>query len=142
MLTDNFLCRYGASTSQHGKLLYDDTQYLLALALADKAIFGVNSVEDLWQLQIPSGENELILRWNDSVKGLPILRNATMQQGVSEEPLSKKTFDRIVKSVFKLSGYFGQATVHAIRRYLGKKVNGKLSRKTHRMQNSVMLRNK
>ena len=29
--------RYDASTSQHGKLLYDDTQYLLALAFADKA---------------------------------------------------------------------------------------------------------
>lgn len=97
------------------------------MALADKAIFGVNLVEDLWQLQIPSGENKLILRWNDSLKGLPILRNATMQQGVSEEPLSKKTFDHIVKSVFKLLGYFGQATVHAIRRYLSKKVNGKLS---------------
>ena len=47
-----------------------------------------------------------------------------MQQGVSEEPLSKKTFDRIIKSVLILSGYFGNATVHAIRRYLGKKVNG------------------
>lgn len=31
--------RYGASTSQHSKLLYDDTQYLLALALAYNAIF-------------------------------------------------------------------------------------------------------
>ncbi|MCJ1359649.1 MAG: hypothetical protein MMC33_009651, partial [Icmadophila ericetorum] len=114
---------YGASTSQHGKLLYDGTQYLLALALADKAIFGVNSAEDMWQLQIHPGDNELILRWTDSVKSLPVLRNATMQHGVSTEPLSKQTFDRIIKSVFKLSGYFGHATVHAIRRYLGKKVN-------------------
>lgn len=46
---------------QHRKLLYNDTQYLLALTLTDKAIFGVNSAEDLWQLQIPHGENELIL---------------------------------------------------------------------------------
>ena len=49
-----------------------------------------------------------------------------MHQGVSEEPLPKKTFDRIIKSVLNVSGYFGSATVHAIRRYLGKKVNGKL----------------
>ena len=53
---------YGASTSQHGKLLYDDTQYLLALALADKAFWGIDSVEDFWQLQIPPDESELILR--------------------------------------------------------------------------------
>ena len=50
-----------------------------------------------------------------------------MQHGVTEEPLPKRTFDRILKSVFNLSGYFGSATVHAIRRYLGKKVNGKWS---------------
>ncbi len=41
------------------------------------------------------------------------------------EPLPRKTFDRIVKSVLNASGFFGEATVHAIRRYLAKKVNGK-----------------
>ena len=48
-----------------------------------------------------------------------------MQNGVSEEPLPKKSLDRIFKAVLERSGYFGKATVHAIRRYLGKKVNGK-----------------
>lgn len=102
------------------------------MAVADHAIWGINSFEDLWQLQIPPGEDELILRWNDPAEALPILRNATMHYGVTEEPLPKATFDRIVKSVLNLSGYFGNATVHAIRRYLGKKVNGRWSRKTDR----------
>jgi len=97
------------------------------LALADNAVWGIDSFEDLWQLQIPPGEDELILRWNDSAEALPILRNATIQHGVTEEPLPKRTFDRILKSVLNVSGYFGNATVHAIRRYLGKKVNGKWS---------------
>ena len=48
-----------------------------------------------------------------------------MQQGITEEPLPKRTFNRILKSVLNLSGYFSNATVHAIRRYLGKKVNSK-----------------
>ncbi|KAL2036358.1 hypothetical protein N7G274_010925 [Stereocaulon virgatum] len=96
---------YGTSTSQHSKLLYDDTQHLIALALADNAFWGIDSFEDLWQLQIPPGEDELILRWkNDSTKALHILRNATMQHGVTEEPLPKRTFDRILKSVLNLSG--------------------------------------
>lgn len=73
---------------------------------------------------IPHDENEMILRWNDSVKHLPVLRNATMKHGVTEEPLPKRTFDRIIKSVLSLSGYFGNITIHAIRRFIGKKING------------------
>jgi hypothetical protein len=106
-------------------LIFDDTQYLLALAFADKAFYKIDSPEKFWQLQIPEGEEALILRWKDSVKGLPILRNATLEKGVSEEPLPKATFERIVRSVMRISGYFGFVTVHAIRRYVGKKLNGK-----------------
>ena len=47
-----------------------------------------------------------------------------MRDGVSDEPLLKKNFDRILKSVFNLSGFFGPATVHAIRRFVGKKIDG------------------
>lgn len=35
--------RYKTSTSQHDKLLHDDTQYLLAMALVDKAFYGIES---------------------------------------------------------------------------------------------------
>ncbi|KAL9118138.1 MAG: hypothetical protein Q9187_005320, partial [Circinaria calcarea] len=128
---------YGASTSQHSKLLYDDTQYLLALPFADKAFWGISSPEELWQLQIPPNEDELTLRWTDSAKHLPILRNATMIYGVSEEPLPKRTFDRIIKSVLNLSGYFGNATIHAIRRFIGKKINERyteVERSQHKTQ--------
>ncbi|KAL8706139.1 MAG: hypothetical protein Q9201_000774 [Fulgogasparrea decipioides] len=100
-------------------------KYLLALALADNAIYGIESADDLWQLQIPLGDTELPLRWNDSALALPILRNATMDKGVTEEPLPKSAFDRILKSVLNLSGYYRPVTVYAIRRYLAKKVNGK-----------------
>ena len=115
--------RFGASTSQHGKLLYDDTQYLLALAIADHAIYGIDSVEDLWELQIPANENELLLRWHKEVRELPIIRNATQYRGVVEEPLPRETFQNILKQILKLSGYFGTPTIHAIRRGLGKPVD-------------------
>ncbi|KAI9764363.1 MAG: hypothetical protein M1840_008501 [Geoglossum simile] len=114
---------YGASTSQHMKLIFDDTQYLLALVFADEAFYGIKSPEKFWQLQIPEGEELLPLRWEDSVKNLPILRNATLENGVFKEPLPKATFERIVRFVMRISGYFGFATVHAIRRYVGKKLN-------------------
>ena len=111
-------------------MIFDDTQYLLALAFADKAFYDVDSPEKFWQLQIPKGEEALILRWDDAVQNLPILRNATLQDGVSEAPLPRHTFERIVRSVMRMSGYFGHATVHAIRRYLGKKLNGEVGEMT------------
>jgi hypothetical protein len=60
------------------------------------------------------------------VKHLLILHNATLEKGVFEKPLLKATFERIIRSVMQISGYFGSATVYAIRRYVGKKLNGRL----------------
>ena len=105
--------------------MYDDTQYLLALALADGALYGIESSEDLWDMSIPDGDDALPLRWKDEFLQLPIVRNATKAHGLTSAPLSKATFERILKSVLNLSGYFGTATIHAIRRALGKKLDGK-----------------
>lgn len=66
-----------------------------------------------------------LLNGIEEVLQLPILRKATKAHGVTNEALPKATFEGILNSVIKLSGYFGTATVHAIRRALGKKVDGK-----------------
>ncbi|MCJ1444888.1 MAG: hypothetical protein MMC23_005391 [Stictis urceolatum] len=116
--------KYGVASSEHRNPLYDDTQYLLAMAMADKAIYGIDAPEDLWQQQIPPGENELVLLWRDEKLGLPIVRSATKAEGVSEQPLSKATFTKIIKDVCRLSGYYVDLTVHAIRRSLGQMVDG------------------
>lgn len=52
-----------------------------------------------------------------------------IRQSVSQKPLSKKMLDHIFKSAWERSEYSGTATVHAIRRYIAKKVNVRLSRK-------------
>ncbi|KAL6713000.1 hypothetical protein ACLMJK_009396 [Lecanora helva] len=75
-------------------------------------------------MSIPDGDDALPLRWKDEVLELPIVRNAIKAYGVTNAPLPKATFERILKSVLNLSGYFGTATVHAIRRALGKKLDG------------------
>lgn len=56
-----YIRRYGASTSQCSRLLHDDTQFLLALALADNAFFDINSPEELWSLKISLGDDHLKL---------------------------------------------------------------------------------
>ena len=97
----------------------------MALAIADHAIYGIDIVNDFWDLQIPPDQNELPLRWNTDVEGLPIVRNASIVNGISNDPLSKRTFDKILKEVLRLSGYFGDTIIHAIRRDLGKELDSK-----------------
>ena len=53
--------RYGPSTGQYGKPLHDDTQFLLIMVIADRAIFGISSLNNLHDQQIPQGKEEVIL---------------------------------------------------------------------------------
>ena len=104
--------------------MYDDTHQLLVMAVADKALDGVETLQDLQQIKIPAGEEAMILPWKESVQNLPILRQVTMEHGVTEEPWAKTTFDKIFKTVAKQSGYIEAPTVHAIRRAVGKTIDG------------------
>ena len=61
------------------------------------------------------------------MQALPMLHNTTMHHCVTEELLPERAFNRILKSVLNLSGYFGNAKFHAIHRYLSKEVNGEWS---------------
>lgn len=117
MLADDRLTRQVQMlTSQHEKLLHNDTQFLLAMAFADNALCGIKSPADLWEMEIPPGDDALPLEWNEEVMQLPILRKATKAHGVTSGALPKATFEIILKSALNLSGYFGTATVHAIHR--------------------------
>ncbi|KAI9764758.1 MAG: hypothetical protein M1840_008027 [Geoglossum simile] len=53
---------FGAASREHAKLLYNNGALLLAMAIADEALFGFNSMEDLWRQEIPQGEDKVSLR--------------------------------------------------------------------------------
>jgi hypothetical protein len=84
------------------------------MAFDDNALFGFDCLDDLWQQEIPPGDNELILRWNDSALEKKIVR------------MSMSKFREIFKSTLQNADYFVGGSVHQIRRCLGKKVDGKL----------------
>lgn len=95
---------FGSTVAQNPKLKYDDTHQLLAMAVADQAIFGVKSVKQLRTLKIPHGAPSLELIWDESVKELPILRQANMDSGITDEPWTQCSFTRIMKPLqFKLA---------------------------------------
>jgi hypothetical protein len=116
---------FGSTGKEHPKLIYNCTAYFLSLALADNALFGIQSLEDLQKLEIPAGEEELGLSFKESALDRPILRKCTKEKGTLEEMMPKSAFLRIFQAMMKKAGYFCGTSIHAVRRYLGKKVDGK-----------------
>jgi hypothetical protein len=99
--------------------------YFLAMAIADKALYGIESLEDLLKMEIPAGQDELELFFKDTVLDLPILRRCTKEKGTTEEIMPKSAFLRIFRAMMRKTGYFCGTSIHAVRRYVGKKIDGK-----------------
>jgi hypothetical protein len=97
---------------------------LLTLALADNALFGFDSVDEVFEQRIPDGDDELPLRWREDALQRSIIRNATAD-GVSEDPLTQYQFNSLFHKVMKKASYTKTATIHALRRELGKVVNSR-----------------
>jgi hypothetical protein len=97
----------------------------VAIAVADNALYDIESVEDLLKMEIPAGQDEIDLIFKESVLDLPILRNCTKEKGTTEEIMPKSTFLRIFRAMMKKAGYMCGTSIHTIRRYLGKMVDGK-----------------
>lgn len=107
----------------HEKPLFSTALNLLALAIEDNALYGFHSIQDIFEQQIPDGDSQLPLRWKDEVKERCIIRNATAD-GVTEDPMTELQFNSLFRNVTKSAGYSKAPSVHAMRRALGKKVNG------------------
>ena len=69
----NLNCSFGAAGRENEKFIYNDAAFILHLAIADRALFGSNSLDDVRNLEIPPGNTELILRFNEDAIDRPIL---------------------------------------------------------------------
>lgn len=119
-LTVRVLRSFGAPAKEYEKLFYNDAGFLLALAIADDALFGFKSLEDVRAQKIPAGQNELVLRFKDSALERPILRKCTKTGGVTIKLVPKSLFTNIFKSTLTNVGYLCGPLIHTIRRQLGK----------------------
>ncbi|MCJ1426427.1 hypothetical protein MMC29_004330 [Sticta canariensis] len=114
---------FNTAGREHEKFVYNDAAFLLVMAIADGALFGYETLDDLRAQEIPVGENELPLRFKESALNQPILRKCTMAKGVTDEPMPKAAFTEIYGSTMRNAGYLCGTSIHAIRRQLGKKVD-------------------
>lgn len=106
-------------------MFYNDACLLLNMAIADDALFGYETLDDVRQQVIPAGKDELILRFKDSALEQPILRKCTKAGGVTDKPMPESAFRTVFQSTLVNAGYLWSLSIHAIRRSLGKKVDSK-----------------
>jgi hypothetical protein len=66
--------------------------------------------------EIPTGENEVPLRFKESALDWPILCKCTKAKGVTDEAMPKFAFTGIFGSTLRNAGYFYATSIHAIRR--------------------------
>jgi hypothetical protein len=85
----------------------------------------IELLKDLLEMKVPVGQNEMNLIFKDCVLDLPILRKCIKGEGTIKELMPKHAYTRILRAGLRKAGYFVEATMHAIRRFLGKKVDGK-----------------
>ena len=115
---------FGTALQEHDRFVYDDTAFLLSMAITDRALFGFDTLADLQTQRIPDGENQVVLRWRDSALEKPILRKCTKAGGVTDEFMPQRAFEAIFRNTLRNAGYAScGASVHSIRRQLGKKVD-------------------
>ena len=65
--------------------------------------------------------------YNEDALDRPILRKCTQTHGISDELIPKAAFLAIHQNTLRNASDFRGTSIHAIRRYLGKKVDGKSS---------------
>ncbi|KAF6819896.1 hypothetical protein CPLU01_12908 [Colletotrichum plurivorum] len=115
---------FGSPVRDHDVLLYCATALLLSLAFADKAMFGFDDLDSLYELQIPEADNEIILRWNEHALDLPIVRGILRDGTITDKQPTENSLRQSFDKALKLAGYVGVSpSVHQIRRHLGKQVD-------------------
>ena len=114
---------FNTAGREHEKFIYNDAAFLLVMAIADGALFGFETLDNLQKQEIPVGENELPLRFEESALNQPILRKCTKAKGVMDEPMPRFAFVAIFRTILRIAGYLCATSIHAIRRNLGKEVD-------------------
>ncbi|ODM23623.1 hypothetical protein SI65_01212 [Aspergillus cristatus] len=115
---------FGIGIRDHYRLQFATGIFLLIIDLADGALFGIKSVEDLAEFDLrESGLSQIPLWWKETALNKPIFRNMTAKgpQGVA---LNKERFCHFLRQILFMAGYSKSATIHNIHHVLGQKIEG------------------
>lgn len=119
------ITRFGIGIQNHNQLQFATGIFLLTIALADGALFGIESVEDLTEFGLHrSGLAWILLQWKEAALDKPVFKNITAKgpQGI---PLLKEHFCRFLRQIFSMASYLKNTTIHDICCALSQKIKGK-----------------
>lgn len=114
---------YASATKENEFLMFNDTAFLLVLAVADGVVRGIDSLEDLWGQSMPEHETHRELGFHEWAQDKYVIRRCTLAGGIDDKPMPKSQFISIFQNTLRSAGYTCGPKVHAIRRALGKKVD-------------------
>jgi hypothetical protein len=115
---------FDAPAKDHVEFIWNDAGLLLALAIADGAIYGFETMEDLRSQKIPNHMDGLFLRIKPQIQHRHVLHCCTKSGGITDEPMSRSRIMSIFERSWENAGHLlNTATIHSIRREVGNRVD-------------------
>ncbi|KAJ5456181.1 hypothetical protein N7530_011455 [Penicillium desertorum] len=115
---------FGIGIRDHSRPQFASGLLLASIGINQGTLYGINTLEDLAQLRLLEGEDEIPLRWRHDALEKPVFRNVTAQ-GVQDLTLTTERFCYFLRQNFRKANYSKVPKIHDIRRALGKKVDGR-----------------
>jgi hypothetical protein len=97
--------------------------FFLPMALADRAFKDYGSIEDLLAIDLPPGQDAMVLKWSPQVLDLGIFRTMTAD-GPTTQMQSSSSFLSQLRQLAERAGILKPIGVHAFRREVLLKVDG------------------
>ena len=109
--------RYGYTRREHGKLRYNAPWLLIQFAIADGAL----DADHL--LHVLNGNGDGPINWISGAEILPVCPGVDRQGNLTKEPMSVNVFDDVLRRMFAAIYAWARATIHMIRRAVGKMID-------------------
>lgn len=101
---------------------------ILALAIADDALVGVQSAEDLEKIRVTPGQFARVVPIRESKAEMPIFRRANPSGSISEDSiLTATTLAKYLQQLGERAGYQDRLTPYAFRRGHGNTLDSKIA---------------
>ena len=84
------------------------------MAVADDALFGIDSLEQLQEFRISQGKLQVKSRYRSEALKLSILRNCTKSGGVLNKSMTEDEFQSTWKSTLSNADYFVLPMIYSL----------------------------